>query len=203
MNLLTRVGLAIGAVAIAGAVVIGAIALTNDDSRPSSGPTEGAGASSSGTDASNGRSGQSTVNPVLGTWSAPCDRIMTALQGGETFEEFSCTGNYRIEFQPDGTFVQRAGGTQTITSPDGDFSQTMPWSANHSTTWSTDGDRMRLGGSASSPVSITPDEQDDSGLPIASLTNTGMFDFEISGTTLTLHPTFPAIGRVSLVYDRV
>ncbi len=200
MGSMAKVGLALAAIAVAGVVVLGAVVIAGRDG------------GSSGSDSSRGQDsapmsttagGENPANPVLGSWSAPCDRIMTALQQGETFEELTCTGNYRIQFAPDGSFIQSAGGTQTVTSPDGDFSQTLPWSANYSTTWATDGDKMRLGGSSSSPVSITPDEQDDSGLPIASLTNTGMFDFELSGNTLTLHPTFPAIGRVTLIYDRV
>ncbi len=122
---------------------------------------------------------------------------------GESFEEMTCTGTYVIGFKPDGTFVQTAGGTSTVRSPDGGFSQTLPWSANYTATFSTDGDQMRIGGSASAPVSITPDELDEAGDPmVASLTNTGMFPFSLNGDTLTLQPTFPTIGKVTLIYSR-
>lgn len=173
------------------------------------GTDTGGGAANNGTreasepqEKSSSPSPPNSANPLWGTWSAPCDRIMNALVG-ESFEEMTCTGSYVINFKPDGSFIQTAGGTQTVRSPDGEFSQTLPWSANYTATYSTDGDQMRIGGNASAPVSITPDEVDESGnAMVASLTNTGMFPFSLSENTLTLQPRFPEIGQVTLVYSR-
>ena len=195
MGIGARIGIAAEAVAVAGAVTAGALYATSDRGGSKSESAEQT-ASDSGT-ASKG----SSANPLWGTWTAPCERILNAMVG-EDFEEQTCAGTYRLEFAPDGTFTQRASGTITTRSPDGDFEQTLPWSANKSSTWTTNDNDMRIGGSSSAPVSITPDEEGSDGVGVASLTNTGMFPFEVTNSTLTMHPSFPAIGRVTLVYDR-
>lgn len=199
MGLGAKIGVAVGAVAVAGAVTAGAIIATSSDD---SGTAADRGAQSSES-TSAGQSRAGSANPLWGTWTAPCDRILAVLMGEpELPSEMTCSGNYTMTLEQDGTFHHTGSGTITVTAPDGDFTQTRPWFGNEHATWSTDGTTMRIGGSQSSPVSVTPDVASDDDLPIVSLTNTGGFPFELDGDTLRLFRTFPAIGQVILVYNR-
>lgn len=163
------------------------------------------------------------ANPLWGTWIAPCDRILAALMGETALpEEMTCTGQYTMRLEPDGTYDQSGSGKVMVTAPDGGFSSSNPWSGRQSSTWTSEstGDgttgTMTIAGDVwvyeSTP---TPDEDDYPSLEpdrndvvtlVPPTTSTsivkGNIPFIISGNTLTMWRTFPEIGQIELVYTR-